>query len=342
MLLSLLFYGYATGTFSSRALETATYDSVAVRFVAGNQHPDHDTICTFRRRFLPAIEGLFLQILQVAVEMGVLTVGDVALDGTKIKANASKHKALSYRYAQKLEAQLTAEVEELIAAAEQADAEDLPDTLSIPDEIARREDRLQTIQRVKQVIEERAQERFEEEQADYEERLRQRREEEEQTGRKKPGPKPTPPTATGPGPKDQVNLTDEGSRIMHTSANGFQQAYNAQATVCMDTHLILGGHVSQKSNDKQELAPALEALEALDEREGLEPEDTEDRPPGRPGRLAADSGYYSTNNITACENRRIVPYISKGRQTHNQRWTERFAPRTRLLPRGKPRPGRRR
>lgn len=313
MLLALLFYGYATGTFSSRKIEEATYDSVPFRYVAANQHPDHDTICTFRRRFLEELEGLFVQILEVAVEMGLLEVGDVALDGTKVKANASKHKALSYEYAQELEKQLTEEVEELMEKAEEADVEELPDETSVPEEIARREERLEKIREAKQTIEERAQKRHEEEKAAYGEKMEKRREEEERAGRKKPGPKPEPPEDTGPEPDDQVNLTDEESRIMHTSDNGFQQAYNAQATVCMDSHLIVGGHISQKSNDKQELDPALQDLSDLPERVGS------------PDRLAADSGYYSSDNVQACEDEGICPYISAGREEHNQTWKERFS-----------------
>ncbi|MCS4116364.1 transposase [Salinibacter ruber] len=313
MLLALLFYGYATGTYSSRKIEEATYDSVAFRYVAANQHPDHDTICTFRRRFLEELEGLFVQILEVAVEMGLLEVGDVALDGTKVKANASKHKALSYEHACKLEDQLMEEVEELMEKAEEADDEDLPDETSVPEEIARREKRLEKIREAKQTIEERARERHEAEKAAYEDKMEKRREEEKRTGRKKPGPKPEPPEDTGPEPDDQVNLTDEESRIMHTSDNGFQQAYNAQATVCMDSHLIVGGHISQKSNDKQELKPALQDLSELPERVGS------------PDRLAADSGYYSSDNAQACEDHRITPYISTGREKHNQTWKERFS-----------------
>ena len=139
LLLGLLVYGYATGVFSSRKLERATYGSVAFRFVAANQHPDHDTIAAFRRRFLKEIETLFVQVLMLAREMGVLKIGTVALDGTKIHANASRHSALSYEHAGKIEAQLQAEVAELMAKAEAADQADLPDGMSIPDELARRE-----------------------------------------------------------------------------------------------------------------------------------------------------------------------------------------------------------
>ena len=167
LLLGILVYGYATGVFSSRKLERATYDSVAFRFIAANQHPDHDTIAAFRRRFLQEIEGLFVQVLAVAREMGVLKMGTVALDGTKIHANASRHSALSYEHAGKIEAQLKAEVAELLAKAEAADRSDLPDGLSIPDELARREERLAKLAEARAKIEARARERFEREQAEH-------------------------------------------------------------------------------------------------------------------------------------------------------------------------------
>ena len=147
LLLGLLVYGYATGVFSSRKLERATYDSVAFRFIAANDHPDHDTIATFRRRFLKEIEALFVQVLLLAREMGVLKMGTVALDGTKIHANASRHSALSYEHAGKIEAQLKDEVAELLAKAEAADQADVPDGMSIPDELARREERLEKLAR---------------------------------------------------------------------------------------------------------------------------------------------------------------------------------------------------
>src|ERR671910_48491 len=167
LLLGILVYGYATGVFSSRKLERATYDSVAFRFIAANQHPDHDSIAAFRRRFLPQIEALFVQVLLLARELGVLQLGTVALDGTKIHANASRHSALSYEHAGQIEAQLRAEVAELLAKAEAADGADLPDGLSIPDELARREQRLAEIARARAAIEARAKERQAREQAEY-------------------------------------------------------------------------------------------------------------------------------------------------------------------------------
>src|SRR5215217_7474148 len=154
LLLGILVYGYATGVVSSRKLERATYDSVAFRFIAANDHPDHDTIAAFRRRFLPRIEALFVQVLLLARELGLLQLGTVALDGTKVQANASRHSALSYEHAGKIEAQLKAEVAELMAKAEAADQADRPDGMSIPDELARREDRL------RRLAEARARERF--------------------------------------------------------------------------------------------------------------------------------------------------------------------------------------
>src|SRR3712207_731865 len=178
---------YATGVFSSRKLERATYDSVAFRFIAANQHPDHDTIAAFRRRFLRQIEALFVQVLMLAREMGVLQLGTVALDGTKIHANASRHSALSYGHAGKIEAQLRAEVAELMAKAEAADRADLPDGLSIPDELARREQRLAEIARARATIEARAKERHARERAEYEAEMAARAAKAAAAGRKPRG-----------------------------------------------------------------------------------------------------------------------------------------------------------
>jgi hypothetical protein len=175
MLLGLLVYGYATGVFSSRKLERATYDSVAFRFIAANDHPDHDTIATFRRRFLKEIEGLFVKVLLLAGEMGVLQLGTVALDGTKIHANASRHSALSYEHAGMLEAQLKAEVGSLLAKAEAADKADVPDGMSIPEELERREQRLKQLAAARAKIEARASERLAREQAESETKMAARK-----------------------------------------------------------------------------------------------------------------------------------------------------------------------
>jgi transposase len=193
LLLGVIIYGYATGVFSSRKLERATYDSVAFGFVAANDHPDHDTIAAFRRRFLPQIKTLFVQVLSVAVEMGMRKLGTVAVDGTKIHANASRHSALSYEHANKIEAQLKAEVADLMARAEAADQADAPDGMSVPEELARRETRLAAMASAKATIEARARERHAHEQAEYEAKLAARDARTKATGKKPGGKPPAPP-----------------------------------------------------------------------------------------------------------------------------------------------------
>ncbi len=313
ILLGLLVYGYATGVFSSRKLERATYDSVAFRFIAANQHPDHDTIAAFRRRFLRQIEALFVQVLMLAREMGVLQLGTVALDGTKIHANASRHGALSYGHAGKIEAQLRAEVAELMAKAEAADRADLPDGLSIPEELARREQRLAEIARARATIEARAKERHARERAEYEAEMAARAAKAAAAGRKPRGRPPAPPVA-GPGPTDQVNLTDAESRIMPVPGGGFEQCYNAQAVVAAGCLLVVANAVVQAANDKQQVEPMLAELGALPERLG------------EVETLLADSGYFSEANVQACAAAGIDPLIAMGRQPHHPPLAERFAP----------------
>jgi transposase/IS5 family transposase len=312
MLVSLLFYGYATGVFSSRKLAQATYDSIAFRFICANSHPDHRTIADFRKRFLGELEALFVEILLIGQAMGLVKLGTVSLDGTKIKANASKHKALSWAHANRLEEQLKGEVAELMRLAEQADNHALPEQMDIPLELERREQRLEVIAAAKAEIAARAQERFEREQGEYEEKQAKREAHEKKTGKKPSGkgPKPPPP---GPRAKDQVNLTDAESRIMPTSSGGFEQGYNAQAGVDIDTHLIVEEHVTQHTNDKQEVAPALENLAAL-------PEEL-----GEVEALLADTGYHSEANVERCDNAEIEPLIPAKREGHNPPLAERFA-----------------
>src|SRR5258707_10990747 len=238
MLLGILVYGYATGIFSSRKLERATYDSVAFRFIAANDHPDHDTIATFRQRFLKQIEGLFVQVLLLAREMGMLKLGTLGIDGTKIHANASRHSALSYEHAGKIEAQLKAEVAELVAKAEAADQADVPDGMSIPEELARREARLEQLAVARAKIEARAKERLARDEAKYAAKLAAREAKAEATGGKPRGKPPEPPVE-GPLPTDQINLTDEGSRIMPVAGGGFEQCYNGQAVVAAGSLLVV-------------------------------------------------------------------------------------------------------
>lgn len=304
MLLGVLVYGYATGVFSSRKIERATYDSVAFRYIAANTHPDHDTLATFRKRFLKDVEGLFVQVLLLAGEMKLLTLGNIALDGTKIKANASKHSALSYGHSQKLEQQLREEVARLLALAEATDNEAVPDGMSLPEEIALRSDRLSAIAAAKVKIEARAHERFETETAVYQAKLDKRAAKSTETGKPPRGQPPTPPQA-GPTNKDQINLTDEESRIMKVSGGGFEQCYNAQIAVDMDSLLIVKTNTVQACNDKQQIEPMLKKLSALPDQLGSLTT------------LVADTGYYSEANINACAADDIIPLIAVSREAHH-------------------------
>jgi len=310
VMLSLLFYGYATGVFSSRKIERATYDSVAFRYISANTHPDHDTIATFRKRFLKELSELFVQILSVAQEMGVLKVGKVSLDGTKVKANASKHKALSYAHATKLQKQLEDEVATLLKKAQSADNKEDNDGMNIPDEIARREDRLEVIKLAKEKIEQRANERHKQELQEYEAKMKKREDKEKSTGKKIGGKKPQAPKSKEPNPTDQVNLTDEESRIMPVSGGGYMQAYNAQASVEHDSRLIVHQHVTQNVNDKKEVLPTLKWFI--------------DNPSLMPDAMLADAGYFSDDNVKLCEDEMITPYISFGKEQHNQPLEDRF------------------
>ena len=310
LLLGILVYGYATGVFSSRKLERATYDSVAFRFIAANDHPDHDTIAAFRRRFLKEIEALFVQVLLLAREMGVLKMGTIALDGTKIHANASRHSALSYEHAGKIEAQLQAEVADLMAKAEAVDTADIPDGMSMPDELARREERLRKLAEARTKIEARAKERYARELAEHEAKLAARAAKTAATGKKPGGKPPRPPTA-GPLPQDQINLTDEESRIMPVAGGGFEQSYNAQAAVAAGSMLVVAIDVVQAPNDKQQLEPMLGKIEAL-------PEEL-----GEAETLLADTGYFSAGNVEACEKAGVKPLIAMGRQPHHPPLEER-------------------
>jgi transposase len=259
MLLALLVYSYCTGIFSSRQIERSSHTDVAVRFVCANTHPDHDTICTFRRNNGALLHRAFAQILEMAAQCGVLKVGQVtvAIDGTKVLANASKHAAVSYGHAEQKLNDLEMEIKELLAKAEQADSTPLQDGLTIPDEVQRREERQAALRRAKVEMEARAYARFQAESAQYEAKMAAR-EALVDSGKKPRGRAPEAPSAA-PEAKDQVNFTDEESRIMKTK-DGFQQCYNAQAGVETNSRLIVGQRVSQSPNDKQELAEDLKAV----------------------------------------------------------------------------------
>ena len=302
MLLGLLFYGYATGTFSSRKIEKATYESIPFRFIAGGLHPDHDTLAHFRKTFLSELKNLFVQILLYAQEVGVLPLGNISLDGTKIHADASKHSAISYKRLLELESQLRTEVDQLFDLTEHAE---VPEGLVITDEIAFRHERLANLAQAKAVLEARAQERYEAEQAAYEAQRAEREAKTRQTGRKPRGRPPTPPTL-GARDKDQYNFTDPESRIMKNSTNdGFDQHYNAQAAVAQDSFLIVANTLSNHPNDQAEAIPTLDAIPAA---------------LGKPQASALDNGYFSANNIAAMEARDIDPYIATGREPHHASW----------------------
>lgn len=320
MMVALLFYGYATGVFSSRKLEKQTHDSLAFHYICAGKHPDHDSINEFRKRFAKQLEALFTQILLIASLMGAAKLGNVSLDGSKVKANANKNKALSWKYANDLEEQLKAEVAELMRMAKSAEQEPVPDGLDIPQELKRREERLATIAKAKAEIQHWAEERHVHELAEYEEKMAQRRVREEESGKKIGGKEPRkPPEKAEPSDKDQVNLTDEESRIM-PYRGGFEQAYNAQIAVDLDSFLVVENHITQAANDKLEVNPALERLKAL-------PEEI-----GRLEALLADAGFCSKNNVELCENSGVEPYFAQARQKHNQPLKERFGPDPEPLP----------
>ncbi len=314
ILLGLLFYAYATGLFSSRKIERATYESIPVRFVAGGLHPDHDTIAHFRKTFLAEIQELFVQILLLAQAAQVLKLGNLSLDGSKIHADASKSQAVSYKRLLALEVQIRQEVSDLLTLGERADQGELqlPDELVIPDELALRQERLTNLARAKAVLEARAQERYAAEQADYEAKLRER-EEKARTTRRKPGGRPPQPPEPGPRDTDQYNFTDPESRIMKNSTNdGFDQHYNVQTAVDQASLLIVATALSNHPNDKREAEPTLDALSSK---------------VGPPTAAALDNGYFSEANVEALERRGIEPYIATGREPHHQSWQTLFTER---------------
>jgi transposase len=309
LLLGLIVYGYATGVFSSRKIERATHESIPFRFIAGNMHPDHDTVANFRKQFLGEIQALFVQVLLVAQELGYLSLGDISLDGSKIHADASKSKAVSYKRLLAIEAHLQAQVAELFALAETADSKAVPEGMVVEDEIAWRQERLERLAEAKAVLEARAQARYEAEQAEYEEKLRQREEKAAKKGQKPRGRPPKPPT-TGPRDKDQYNFTDPESRIMKNANNdGFDQHYNVQVAVDQDSRLIVAPGLSNHPTDRQEALPTVDAIPA-----GL----------GRPEAAAFDNGYWSPDNVEGLLERGIEPYIATGRDPHHGSWQAHF------------------
>ena len=288
MMTKVLVYGYCVGVFSSRRIERRLEEDIAFRVLAAGNQPNFRTISDFRKIHLKTLADLFEQVLQIALEAGAMKMGRVALDGTKVKANASKHKAMSYDRMGEKEKQLKAEVKQLLEQAEAADTEE--DARygkdqsgdELPAELERRETRLKKIQEAKRALQERARQQAVAEGCD--------------------------PKQAKPKDKDQYNFTDPESRIMR-GADGIVQAYNAQAAVEPDLQLIVGQTVTQAANDKEQLLPMVEVIE---QQSGQRPEE-----------MLADSGYCSEKNLEALESaaqpeRRIAGYIATERQTHSE------------------------
>nr|MBC8425785.1 IS1182 family transposase [bacterium] len=322
MMVALLLYAYCTGKPSSRKIERATYEDVAYRVITADQHPDHDTIAAFRKRHLQAVAGLFLQVLVLCQKAGLVKLGHVSLDGTKVKANASKHKAMSYGRMGETEKRLEEEVARLLAAATSTDdAEDAEYGRGrrgdeLPAELRRRETRLAKLREAKQALEEQAKvkaaQKAEEQRAKIEERERREAEAGKQLAGRRPK-EPEDPDDAVPDPKAQRNFTDPESRIMKDGATkSFEQAYNAQAVVDDEAQIIVAASVTQQTNDKQQLQPMLEQVE---------------KNLGRlPEKASADSGYYSDENVTAEGLEGLDLYIPPNRQKHGQRPAEASGP----------------
>jgi transposase len=309
ILLALLFYAYCNGVFSSRKIEQACRDTVSYRYLAGNFAPDHDTIAAFRKSFLPQLQELFVQILLLAQQMGLLKIGNVSIDGTKIHADASKSKAVSYKRLLQIEAHLREEVAQLFALAEAADKSALPEGMDLPQEIARREDRLQRLAEAKAILQARAAERQAVEEAEYAAKLREREALQKRTGKKLGGRPPLPPSPE-PKDQDQYNFTDPDSHIMKNSRDqGFDQHYNCQGAVDQESLLLVGHSLSNHANDTAEAEPTLQSV------------------PEQLGRIAAaimDRGFFSDVNLTALEVREIEGYIATGPTPHHRSWQSYF------------------
>jgi transposase len=318
MIVKLLMYAYCTGKPSSRKIEKATWEDVAYRVLSCDQHPDHDSIAAFRERHLKALGGMFLQVLRLCQKAGLVKLGHVALDGTKVKANASKHKAMSYERMGETEKRLEEEVARLLAEAQAVDkAEDEQYGKGkrgdeLPEELRRRASRLVKIREAKAALEEEAKARAEVQALEAHEKIEERQRQEAETGRKPGGhgPKVPDPQAARPEPKAQRNFTDPESRIMK-DGTGFEQAYNAQAVVDAETQVIVAASVTQETNDKRQLVPMLkEAIENV----------------GKPERASADAGYFSAEAVTDEAVSGIELYVPPDRQKHGETSTSEGSP----------------
>lgn len=319
MMLSLLIYCYANGIFSSRRIERATYRDIAVRYLTADTHPDHDTICKFRRENFEAIAESFIEVLQIAKEMKILKVGTVSTDGTKIKSNASKHKNVTYSRAGKLINQLELDIDELMKKAEEADNSSVDEGQKLPSEITRREKLHKKLSQVRKTLEQRAKSKAKAEQKEYERKVRDR---EQRKGSKK-GKKIKPPKDI-PEPDQRINLVDSDSRIMRKSKSSeYKQSYNAQATVDADgSQLILSARISQCASDRNELASNIESI----------PECI-----GKPSVVLGDNGYVNEKLVNKLENDNIEVYVSPGAEAKNyQRKYDYRSPKNRSESKKKP------
>jgi len=305
MMVGLLFYAYCIGLPSSRKVEKATYEQVAFRILTADQHPDHDTIAEFRKGHLKALSGLFVGMLRLCREVGLVNLGHVSLDGTKVKANASKHKAMSYGRMEKKAEELEAEVKRLLAEAQVVDdAEDAKYGKGkrgdeLPKELRFKQDRLRKIKEAMASLEQEAKAQAEAKR----EEIRQKELSAQKEGKRRKGKKPKCP-GDKPDCKAQRNFTDPESRIMKDGASkSFEQAYNCQVAVDEESQIIVATNVTQQANDKQQLEPLVEEIK----------KNTDEQTPKK---LSADNGYFSEPNVAYLEGEGIDGYIATGRQKH--------------------------
>jgi len=306
MMTSLILYGYCIGTPSSRKIETATYEQIPFRVITADQHPDHDTIANFRKTHLKALAGLFVDVLQLCQKAGLAKLGHISLDGTKVKANASKHKAMSYDRMDKTIQQLEAEVKQLLEEAQTVDEnEDAKYGKGkrideLPQELQRRQDRIAKIKEAKQALEDEAKVKADaQRQTNQEKEDALQEEDKSRKGRKRKEP------SDEPAPKAQRNFTDSDSRIMKDGASkSFEQAYNSQIAT-NEAQVIVGRNITQETNDKKQLKPLVEDVKTTNN--------------ATPDKVSSDSGYYSDNNVEYLESEGIDGYIATGRQKHSEK-----------------------
>ena len=312
MMVRVLLYGYCMGSYSSRKIQAKTYEDIGFRYLAADEHPDHSTMAEFRKRHLEALAGLFCQALQLCEKAGLVKLGHVAIDGSKIQGNASKHKAMSYERMSEAEKKLQAEVAGLLQRAEAVDAaedekygkDQAGDEL--PGELGRRESRLAKIRAAKAELEAEAKQKAAEKQAAAEAQIRQRQEQEARTGKKMRGREPQVADSEQavPDPKAQRNFTDPESRIMPDGGHkgSFVQGYNAQIAVDGEAQVIVAAEVTQQSNDKQQLVAMVEQVK---QNVGAQPQ-----------AVSADNGYWNGKQVADVQVRGIDLHVATGKQKH--------------------------